>query len=196
MNPIKLGITGGIGSGKTIISQLLQLMEVPVYLSDIEAKRLTITDCTIRQKLTELLGTEIYRGKELNKQLLTSYLFSSADHVLQINNIIHPEVKRDFRKWVNKHRSCPIVAMESAIIIEAGFRKEIDFMAMVYAPLDLRIRRTMQRDKTSYEAVSQRIQHQMNDEEKKEKADFVIYNDGLTPLIPQVISLLHQLSLP
>lgn len=193
MAPIRLGITGGIGSGKTVISQLFELMGVPVYLSDVEAKRLTISSPIIRDKLIALLGPKVYLGKELNKQLLASYLFSHPEHALQINHIIHPEVKVDFQEWVVRKHDIPIVAMESAILIEAGFQDEVDFLVMVYAPLELRIQRAMQRDEVTQEAVSERIQHQMSDEEKKNKADFILINDGSFPLIPQTKELLEQL---
>jgi dephospho-CoA kinase len=191
---IKIGITGGIGSGKTVISKLLATMGIPVYLSDIESKRITVKNLHIRSELISLLGREIYVNGELNKPLLANYLFSNADHARTINNIIHPQVKIDFRNWAISFSSYPIVAMESAILIESGFANEVDKIIMVYSPLEVRIKRTIERDSTNKEAVMQRIQHQMNDEKKINMADYIIMNDNDAPLIPQVAGIVEKLT--
>lgn len=190
---IKIGITGGIGSGKSVVSRLLELMGIPVYISDVESKRLTATDPFIRRELCALFGQELYRDGELNKPLLASYLFGRPDNGQKINGIIHPRVKDHFRDWVFGHSDCPIVAMESAILIESGFSGEVDFIVMVYAPLEVRIERAIRRDCSSKELIMKRIESQMSDEEKREQADFVILNDGITPLIPQVSSLVETI---
>lgn len=191
---IKIGITGGIGSGKSIVSRLLGLMGVPVYISDVESKRVTNMDVVIRQQLCILLGDEVYQGAELNKPLLASYLFGHPDHAREINGIIHPRVKDDFRQWAAAHISDAIIGLESAILIESGFAGEVDVIVMVYAPLEIRLQRAMQRDNSSSELVMKRIQSQMSDEEKQKQAGFVIVNDGETPLIPQVLELISFLS--
>lgn len=193
---IKLGITGGIGSGKSVVSRLLGIMGVPVYISDIESKRLTANDPHIRAQLINLLGKEVYSNNELNKPLLASYLFSDPTHAQQVNSIIHPRVKEDFCQWVQRHSSDNIVAMESAILIESGFANEVDYIAMIYAPLELRIERAMKRDNSSYDAIKQRICHQMDDENKRAMADYTILNDDIHPLIPQVKALLKALRIP
>ena len=135
---IKIGITGGIGSGKSVVSKLLRAMSIPVYLSDDEAKRLTATDETIRKELTALLGDELYQGDVLNKSLLAGYLFASPENAARVNAIIHPVVKQDFRRWCKENASSFILAMESAILIEAGFAPEVD--AVVMARIRYRIR--------------------------------------------------------
>lgn len=191
---IKIGITGGIGSGKSVVSRLLEIMGVPVYISDSEAKRLTQTDRTIREGLTSLLGEEVYAGGMLNKPLLASYLFGSPEHARQVNGIIHPRVKEDFRIWARRHADSRIVGIESAILIEAGFASEVDKIVLVYAPEEVRIRRAVARDASSREAIQRRIASQMSDEKKWEQADFVIVNDGETPLIPQVLQLIASLT--
>lgn len=191
---IKIGITGGIGSGKSVVSRLLEVMGVPVYISDIESKRLTVSDALIRRELVALLGEEVYDGGELNKTLLASYIFGNPEHIRTVNGIIHPRVRDDFRNWVRRHVACPIVGMESAILIEAGFAGEVDAMIMVYAPEEVRIARAMQRDAAPRELVERRIRSQMSDEEKRTQADFVIVNDGETPLIPQVLEVITSLS--
>lgn len=190
---IKIGITGGIGSGKSVISHLLQIMGIPVYISDIEAKRLTVSDPQIRNQLTALLGEDVYLNDELNKPLLANYLFSNPVHAQTINSIIHPRVKEDFRTWVTKHTDVPIVAMESAILIEAGFAGEVDKLIMIYAPLDLRVKRSIKRDSATSEAILKRIANQMSDEEKKLWADYIILNDERTSIIPQLLNILKIL---
>lgn len=191
---IKIGITGGIGSGKSVVSRLLSLMGIPVYLSDDEAKRLTASDETIRKELTALLGDELYQGNVLNKSLLAGYLFASPENAARVNAIIHPVVKQDFRRWSEEHSSSSILAMESAILIEAGFAPEVDAVVMVYAPREVRIRRAMKRDGASRKQIEQRIQNQMDDEAKRAKAHYTIINDDKTPLIPQVFRLLFSVS--
>lgn len=191
---IRIGITGGIGSGKSVVSHLLEIMGVPVYTSDAESKRLTVNDAFIRRELTALLGEGIYDGDELNKPMLASYIFGNPEHIRTVNGIIHPRVRDDFRQWVVRHAACPIVGMESAILIEAGFAGEVDAVVMVYAPEEVRIARAMLRDAASRELVERRVRSQMSDEEKRKQADFVIVNDGETPLIPQVLDLMTSLS--
>ena len=191
---IKIGITGGIGSGKSVVSKILSLLNIPIYLSDDEAKRLTATDETIRRELTDLLGDELYQGGMLNKQKLANFLFASADNAEKINAIIHPQVKQDFRRWCTRHSASPFVAMESAILFESGFDSEVDVVVMVYAPQEVRIQRAMMRDAASRTQIEQRIQHQMDDEVKCSKAHCVLINDDKTALIPQVLQLLVSLS--
>lgn len=190
---IKLGITGGIGSGKSIVSHLLTIMGVPMYIADVESKRLTLEDPLIRESLTSLLGVDLYLNGELNKALLASYIFGNSENMNIVNGIIHPRVKDDFKQWVHQQVVCKVLGMEAAILIEAGFVKEVDKVVLVYAPLDVRLQRTMLRDSSSREQVMKRMQSQMSDEEKMDMADFIIYNDGKVPLIPQVLSLMNHL---
>ena len=178
---IKIGITGGIGSGKSVVSRLLGIMGIPVYISDIEAKRITQTDPVIRRGLCDLVGQDVFQGGELNRSLLASYMFGHQDHVRKVNEIIHPQVKEDFRQWAARLKSELLVGMESAILV-------------VYAPLEVRVERAVKRDCSSRELVMKRIEAQMSDEVKRSHADFVIVNDDETPLIPQVLELISLLS--
>jgi len=190
---IKIGLTGGIGSGKSVVSHLLKTMGIPVYIADDESKRITLTDALIKQKLINLLGDEVYINGVLNKNLLAAYIFSDAEHAKIVNEIIHPRVKEDFVQWVAKNSKYAVVAIESAILIEAGFTDEVDIVAMVYAPMDLRLQRLVLRDSSSSkEQILKRIQSQMDDEKKKALADIVIVNDEQIPLIPQVIELVKS----
>lgn len=191
---LKIGITGGIGSGKSVVSRLLEVMGIPVYISDTEAKRLTASDIRIREGLVALLGEEVYKGGTLDKRLLADYLFASPDHAARVNAVIHPQVKADFRRWVSERAALPLVGMESAILMEAGFAPEVDCVVMVHAPVEVRIGRAMKRDSVRRDEIERRIRSQMDDEEKCRTADFVIRNDGETPLIPQVLCLITSLS--
>ncbi|MCR4765564.1 MAG: dephospho-CoA kinase [Bacteroidaceae bacterium] len=193
MTPIKLGITGGIGSGKSVVAKVLCSMGIPVFDCDAEAKRLSAVDPVIRQQLIDLVGRDVYQGGVLNKPMLANYLFDSASHVQQVNGIIHPVLKDYFRQWVDA-QSVPIVAMESAIIFEAGFDDAVDCIVMVVAPLEVRIERAMLRDGVSRNAIEQRVRHQIDDAEKCRKSHYAITNDGKTPVIPQVLQLINTLS--
>lgn len=190
---IKIGIIGGIGSGKSMVSQLLELMGVPVYVSDNESKRLVQTDAEIHKELVALLGEDVYRGGMLNKSLLATYLFGNAEHARLVNGIIHPRVKIDFRRWVSGYAAKPVVGIESAILLEAGFRSEVDMVVMVYAPKEVRMVRAIKRDASSREMLEKRMNSQMDDEKKRQQADWVIVNDGTVPIIPQVADLLAKL---
>lgn len=192
---IKVGITGGIGSGKSVVSRLLGIMGIPVYISDSESKRLTQTDSSIREGLIGVLGDCIYLNGQLNKSLLASYMFGNPEHVKQVNGIIHPCVRNDFRAWIASQKEQHIVGLESAILVEAGFEAEVDVVIMVYAPQELRLRRAMFRDMVSEQEICRRIQSQMDDEEKRLYANYVVYNDGEQPLIPQIEKILANLQL-
>lgn len=183
---IKIGITGGIGSGKSIVASLLNLHGIPVYLADTESKILTATSPVIRGKLIALLGKELYTEEGLlNKKLLASYIFSNPEYLKEVNEIIHPEVKRHFTEWAERQLS-EFCAIESAILFESGFNQTVDKSLMVYAPLELRIGRAMQRDNVSREEIISRINNQLPDETKKERSDYVIHNDDIQALLPQV----------
>lgn len=190
---IKIGITGGIGSGKSYVSHLLEDMNIPVYNADNEAKRLTVSEKGIRSELVALLGHEVYKDGTLNKSLLASYLFADPAHAARVNAIIHPRVKQDFAAWVQRQEGCEVTAMESAILYEAGFEDTVDVVMMVYAPVDLRIQRAMYRDGATEEQVRARMAAQLDDEEKRRRARFTVVNDGVQPLIPQLTCIIEQL---
>ncbi|MFT4221642.1 dephospho-CoA kinase [Dysgonomonas sp.] len=190
---IKLGITGGIGSGKSTVSEIFTLCGVPVYIADAESKKLVGTSPLIKEKLIALFGKELYKGNVLDKALLASHIFNNKEKLEKVNAIIHPEVKKDYEQWLEKNKHHKIVAQEAAILFESGFNKLMDKVVMVYAPLELRIQRTMARDDVSYEKVLERIQNQMPDEEKAKLSDFVIVNDGVGSLIEQVQNIIQQL---
>lgn len=188
----KIGITGGIGSGKSVVATLLSLSGVPVYIADEESKRLTATSPVIRQQLIALLGKEVYTAAGVNKQYLAACIFHDPDCLQKVNAIIHPEVNRHFQAWAERQRT-PYCAIESAILFESGFDRTVDIRLMVYAPLELRIDRAVRRDALARTEILHRIENQMADELKKDRSDYVIYNDDRQALIPQVAAFLAWL---
>jgi len=190
--PSVLGITGGIGSGKSVVSQCLDIMGIPVYNCDNEAKRLNNTHPTIRKELCELVGKDLYPDGILDKASLAAYLFASPKHAAQVNAIVHPTVMNDFQQWKSR-QDTPWVGIESAILYESNFAHLADKVIAVYAPEQLRIARARRRDNAPAEAIRQRIARQMKDEEKCKLADFTLYNDDNHPLLPQILDILANL---
>lgn len=191
---LKIGITGGIGSGKSYVCHLLEgLGGIPVYYCDDEAKRLNVESPIIREKLTALVGPQVYLADgSLNKPALIAYLFASQEHARKVNAIVHPVVLQDFLDWTERQET-RMVALEAALLFEAGYQDKLDCSVLVTAPEELRIERIIQRDCTTVELAQQRIRVQSSDEEKKQLADFVIQNDEVTPLEEQIERLLAYL---
>ncbi|NDV78510.1 dephospho-CoA kinase [Dysgonomonas sp. 511] len=190
---ITIGITGGIGSGKSTVSQLFELLGIPVYIADRESKRLVATSPVIKEKLIAMFGEELFDGGVLDKALLATHIFNDKEKLAAVNAIIHPEVKNDFINWASSQAHFPVVAQEAAILFESGFDKLMDKVVMVYTPLDMRIERVMARDNIPREKVLERIQNQMPDEQKAELSDFVIVNDNKLSLIAQVQTIVDKL---
>ncbi len=193
---IKLGITGGIGSGKSVVARLLQVMDVPVYLTDDAAKQLMTESSDIRRELSALAGAEVYRPDgSLNRALLAAYMFGHPDRVARVNAIVHPRVKADFLCWCGEQerRGFPLVGMECAILYESGFDSLVDRVLTVSAPVDIRLQRVMRRDTAREEQVRKRIAHQLDDSLLVSRADFVVTNDGSTPLLPRLYDILVSL---
>ena len=192
---IKIGVTGGIGSGKSFLSSMLKERGIPVFDSDTEAKKLMLTDVFIISSLKSLLGEDVYTGGKLNKPLLASYIFSSADNAAKINSIVYPRVKKAFLSWADERFSGGdrVVAIESAILFESGFSDVVDKIVTVVAPIDVRVSRVMSRDSTTRDKVMERINSQMGDDEKISKSDFIIENDGRKPLNEQIDVMLSVL---
>lgn len=188
----KIGITGGIGSGKSVVGQILEAMHFPVYYSDQQSKILVDTDHVIREELIKLLGKEVYLDGKLNRPFLTQQLFSNDDLRLKINQIIHPKVREAFTIWVNK-QSSNLVFNEAAILFETGAYQSMDYTILVTAPLELRIERVLKRDNIAINEIQERMSKQWSDEEKIPLADFVIVNDEAKPLLKQVEAVINAL---
>ena len=170
-----LGITGGIGCGKSFVSSILkECYSIPVYDCDREAKRLMSSDDEIRRKLIGLVGEEVYSGEVLNRKLLADFLFANADNAQCVNAIVHPAVWSDFLRWA-KVQQCPFIALESAILFECGFNARMDYVLFVDAPEDVRLHRAMQRDSASEEQIRARMNMQ-HPEEYRQLSDFIVDN--------------------
>ena len=175
---IRLGITGGIGSGKSYVAQMLQARwDVPVYDCDSEAKRLTAESDDIRTALTQLVGDHLWQQGQMQKPVLAAYLFASPEHAAQVNAIIHPAVRRDFLRWTDAHSRSPVVAIESAILCESGFHTLVDSILLVDAPLEVRLQRAMLRDGASRQQVMARMARQ-DSAQARQLARFTVTNDG------------------
>lgn len=171
-----LGITGGIGSGKSYVSDILSReLGIPIYDCDKEAKRLTAQSEEIRSRLILLVGPEVFDGQTLNKQVLADYLFSDPEHASKVNAIIHPAVLKDFQRWSVDNGQHSIVALESAILFESGFNEYVDYVLFVDAPEEVRLCRAMQRDTATEEQIRARMQMQQPELHRKQ-ADFIIDN--------------------
>ena len=194
---IKLGITGGIGSGKSFVSRCLKEgFSVQVYDTDREAKRLMLEHEGIRADLIALLGEEVYTAAGLNKPLLAAYIFSSPENAQKVNAIVHPRVKEDFRNWAFRQEQAggQLVGVESAILFESGFDREVDKTLTVSAPLELRITRVMERDRVGREHVLERITAQISDEERNRLSDFSVENAETSDIHAQLVRILSALN--
>ncbi|MES2557624.1 MAG: dephospho-CoA kinase [Bacteroidota bacterium] len=190
--PLKVGITGGIGSGKSTVCAVLVAMGYPVYNSDERAKTIMETSPGVREQLITAFGEPTFENNQLNRTYLAQAIFNNPSKREQINAIVHPAVRADFQQWVIAQTS-PIVFQESALLIETGGYRLLDYTVLVTAPEELRIQRVVKRDAADETAIRSRINSQLSDEEKRKSADFVITNDEQSLLLPQVNELLSLL---
>ncbi len=191
---IKIGITGGIGSGKSTVAKLLKLHGVPVYNADDETKKLNNISPVIRKQLMKHFGEDLYLNNELDKKKFAHIIFNDAEKLKLANAIIHPQVLKHFTNWCEQYASHPIVALEAAILFESNFHNYLDKVVTVYSPLEVRVQRVSKRDNVSPEMVKRRIDHQMPETEKIGMSEYVIFNDHQASLIEQVSKLLKELN--
>ncbi len=190
---IKVGITGGIGSGKTTVCKLFELLGIAVYYSDDEAKKILDGDSTVKSELLKLLGPTILNEfEEIDRKKTASIVFSDTTKLASLNAIVHPAVARHFDEWC-KNQSSPYILKEAAILFESGANKQVDKTILVTAPLQLKLSRVMARDKTTETEVLKRMANQLPNEEKIKLSDFFIQNNEEDLLIPQVLLVHHQL---
>lgn len=193
---IKLGVTGGIGSGKSVVCDVLRLHDIPVYDADLEAKNLNDTSPVIRKKLTESFGQDLYRNNRLDREKLAHLIFNNEENLRTANSIIHPELAKHFMEWAEQRKQHPVVALDAAVLFEAGFQSVLDKTIIVLAPLEVRIERAVKRGNLTKEQITARANSQMSDKEKAELADFIIQNDGQHSLLEQVDKILQVVSNP
>ena len=191
--PIIIGITGGIGSGKSTLSERLREIGYSVYDSDLEARRLQNEHPEIQDQLIELFGEDIYNDQGLNRPVLAQLVFGKPELLAKLNAIVHPVVHTDFMNWIQKHSAENLLFMESAILFESGFNKIVDKVIVMTASENIRIARVMKRDKVTEEQVKARMLHQMADDKKIANADFVIHSDDCQPLVMKMKKILDEL---
>lgn len=186
----KIGITGGIGSGKTTVCEFFKLLGVPVFHADLEAKFLQNNDLHIRDRLIKLFGKQIYSiDGMLDRKKLARLIFNDSAALANINSIIHPAVRQNFLKWTNIHQDASYILYEAAILLESGYASDFDSNILVLADEKIRIERVIKRDHVSEEQVMQRINNQMPDAKKIAMVDYIIENSNVKLLFPQIIEL-------
>ena len=189
----QLGLTGGIGSGKTLVCSVLEKLGVPVYYADSAARRLMTNDGELRRRIMKVFGPEVYNGISLKRDLLAQMVFGERAMLEKLNSLVHPAVRRDYSTWIESQQGVPYVVEEAAILFESGADRMLDGSVLVYAPEEMRIRRVMKRDGIDEASVRRRMNHQMDEDEKKKRADHIIYNDEKEMLLPQIIALHNKI---
>lgn len=170
-----IGLTGGIGSGKTTLATYIESLGIPVFIADDEAKKL-IQSAEVLREINAVFGEAVFEKGQLNRQELASIVFSNPEKLSQLNGIIHPAVKKQFKIWLDQHQLAPFVVYEAAILFESGSYQNCDYIITITAPLEDRIARVMQRDNSSREQVLNRINAQWTDEQRAAKSNFIIEN--------------------
>ncbi len=181
-----IGLTGGIGSGKTTIAKMFEALGIPVYYADYEAKKIMQSSGIIKDKLVELFGEQSYKNEDLNRSFIANIVFKDRNKLSKLNKIVHPEVNKHFRDWVIK-QSAAYVIQENAILFENDNQNKFDFIITVTAPQKIKIERVISRDKTSKDLVLARMKNQLEDSIKIKNSDFVINNTDLHQSKNQVI---------
>jgi dephospho-CoA kinase len=196
---LRIGLTGGIGSGKSTVAQIFEVLGIPVYYADIEAKRLMNRDAELKNSIIKNFGEDAYKDGLLNRAYISSIVFKDHAKLDLLNSIVHPATIKDGESWMKKLEtstlhSVPYAIHEAALIFEAGVAQGLDFVIGVYAPLPLRIKRVMERDKVTKEEVLKRMNRQIDEETKMKLCDFVITNDEQQLVTTQVLNLHEKLS--
>lgn len=187
-----IGLTGGIGSGKTMVAQYIQSQGIPVYIADEEAKKVMNTPEVVAA-VAKTFGNDVIENGSVNRQKVAQLVFNSPEKLKQLNEIIHPRVKQDFDNWVEKHHNFPFVVKEAAILFESGSYQFCDKIITVTAPLTVRLQRVMERDSVTRDQVLARMQNQWDDEKKVALSDFVVQNICIEDTKSQVDNILKTL---
>jgi len=175
---VKVGLTGGIGSGKTTVSNFLLDYGIPVYNSDSKGKTLMNTNLELKNNIVSIFGERVYDNGILNTNLLSSIVFNDSTKIEQLNNLVHPKVAQDFNQWVGKNNNKPILVKEAAILIESGAYLNMDKIILVVSEKSIRINRVSKRDNSDLDSIEKRINHQLTDNEKIKYADYIIENNS------------------
>lgn len=187
---IRAGITGGIGSGKSTVCKVFEILGVPVYYADDRAKKILDSNGEVVKEVVKTFGQEILdKEKKIDRKKLAALVFNDKEKLEKLNKIVHPAVGKDFQKWCEKKKDHPYILKEAAILFESGAYKNVDQVITVTAPVDIRIKRVTGRDGVSAEEVVNRMSKQMTDEEKIRLSSYVIVNDEQHMIIPQVLEI-------
>ncbi len=186
-----VGLTGGMGSGKTTVANFFKELGVPIYIADDAGKTLMNTNPEVKAKISSLFGEQAYKDGNLERKYISDQVFNSPEKLQQLNQIVHPAVGLDFLKWKNKQDSSYVI-YEAAILFETGGYKKCDLVVLVTTPLEVRIKRLQTRDNSSLEEIEARIKHQWSDEEKRKLSDFEIINKNLA-LTKEQVRNLHEI---
>lgn len=190
----KIGVTGGIGSGKTTVCRIFETLGIPIYYADDRAKAIMIENKELIKTIKKIFGKEAYhKDGTLNRTHIAGIAFANKGKLALLNAAVHPAVAEDGKNWHRKQRRVPYTVKEAALLFEAGSYKQLDYVITVTAPEEIRIQRVINRDKTTKKQVKARIDKQMPEEEKVKLSDFVIDNDGEQALIPQVVAIHRKL---
>ena len=189
----KVGVTGGIGSGKSTVCDMLAARGIAVYIADTEAKRLMSSDEALKHDIVALFGDDAYLNGELNRAFLASRVFCDKEALQRLNSVVHPAVMRDFAAWAEAQEG-DYVVLESAILFEAGLEASVDATVAVMAPVELRLERAMRRDGADREKIEERMRNQLSDDERSERAKYAIVNIVLEDLEDDVEQLHRRLS--
>ena len=192
--PLKVGITGGIGSGKSVVCQVFSTLGIPVFNADDAARHLMENDAALVQNITNLLGSDVYASGKLDRAKVSSIIFQKPEKLQQLNAFVHPATISYADHWFETQQS-PYVIKEAAIFFESGSYKEMDVMIGVYAPQEIRVQRAMKRSSQNRDKVLSIIAQQMDEDEKMKRCDHVIVNDDITAVLPQVLKLHEHLIL-
>ena len=190
---LRVGLTGGIGSGKSTVAKIFEVLGIPVYYADAAAKRLMNEDDELKKNIIAHFGRESYENDQLNRSYISSLVFNNKEKLELLNSLTHPATIRDANKWMQRQTS-PYTIKEAALIFESGSAEHLDHVIGVYTPAPLRIQRIMQRDNTTREEVLQRMSRQIDEDIKMRLCDSIIINDEQQLLIPQVLKLHEKLS--
>ena len=188
--PLQVGITGGIGAGKSLVAKVFSVLGAPVYNADERGKWILANDSVVVNYIKEEFGDAAFKEGKPDTRFLATQVFSNVEKLKKLNSVIHPRVAADYEQWLTKNSASPYTIKEAAIMYESGSDKTVDKMIVVYAPLALRMRRVLNRDSHRTEKdVNNIISKQLPDEEKIKRADYVIYNDEQRLIIPQLLEL-------
>jgi dephospho-CoA kinase len=185
---LRIGITGGIGSGKSTVAGIFSVLGIPVYNSDDASKRLMAEDENLKRNILESFGESSYVNGMLNRKYLAAQVFEDSKKLALLNSLVHPATINDARQWMEKQKSVYVIK-EAALIFESGSNEFLDFVIGVQSPRELRIERALKRDNVTREEIEARMKLQMDEDEKMKKCNFIIVNDEQQMLIPQVLSL-------